>query len=562
MPTIELKIDRLEKLVGKELDFDKLQYDLQWISLDVDDFNKEENTIKVEYSPNRPDFSSPEGIARALKGYYDIEKGIPPFEIIEGTEVMHVDAKVRKVRPYVVCGIVRDIELDDDQVKTMMNIQEALHLVLGRDRKKVAIGIHDYDQVKGPYRYTTEKPDAIRFRPLHMEAYEMTPKEILEEHDMGKQYAHLLDGFEEYPMIYDAEGKVVSFPPIINGVYTTVTDKTKNLLLDLTGTSFEAVSYSINIIATMFADMGAKVESVKVIYEDEPDKAFFTPDLTTRKWKANIAFLNSYIGLNLKPKEMIECLRKVRLDAKLSKDKKNLDIEVPAYRVDIMHEVDFTEEVAIGYGYKNLPITIKEGGFGAYHPAVNFGEHTRKILIGCGCLEMVNSILSSRKDLEKMGLKFSVKNNIDIANPVSEEYNTTRNMLLIGLMKNLENNRSAEKPFRLFEVGDIVVIDKSQDTGARRELHTAAVVHSDTSDYTEIKSILDHYFRTINVLDEIEIKPLNSPTFIEGRAGEIIYKKQKIGSIGEFNPEVIIKFGLEYPTAGFELDLSPFWKKE
>jgi metal-responsive CopG/Arc/MetJ family transcriptional regulator len=41
--------------------------------------------------------------------------GLPEFTIAHGTEVMHVDAKVRKVRPYVVCGIVRDIDLDDDQ---------------------------------------------------------------------------------------------------------------------------------------------------------------------------------------------------------------------------------------------------------------------------------------------------------------------------------------------------------------------------------------------------------------------------------------------------------------
>ena len=235
---------------------------------------------------------------------------------------MHVDAKVRAIRPYVVAGIVRDVHLDDDQVATLMNIQEDLHWALGRDRKKVAIGIHDYDQVKGPYTYTTVAPEGVKFRPLHMEAYEMTPKEILEEHPMGIKYRHLLANAEEYPIIYDAEGKVVSMPPIINGVYTQVTENTRNLLLDLTGTTFEAVNYSLNIIATTFADMGATLENVTVIYEDEPEKAFRTPNLEPQKWEARIDYINSRIGLDLTPDQMIECFGKVRMDAKKSKEKR------------------------------------------------------------------------------------------------------------------------------------------------------------------------------------------------------------------------------------------------
>ncbi|MHA1701889.1 MAG: phenylalanine--tRNA ligase subunit beta, partial [Promethearchaeota archaeon] len=110
MPTIELNIDRLERLVGKKLDIKELEYDLQWISLDLEDINEEERTIKVEYNPNRPDFSSPEGIARALKGYYEIELGIPTFELTSGEIILKVDPSVKEVRPYIVCGVVRNID--------------------------------------------------------------------------------------------------------------------------------------------------------------------------------------------------------------------------------------------------------------------------------------------------------------------------------------------------------------------------------------------------------------------------------------------------------------------
>ena len=209
-------------------------------------------------------------------------------------------------------------------------------------------------------------------------------------------------------------GKVVSFPPIINGVYTTVTDKTKNLLLDLTGTSFDAVNYAINIIATTFADMGAKIETATVIYEDEKDKPYRTPNLKPSTWQVHVDYVNSYIGLDLSAKDMAKCLQKVRMDAKTTKDKNIIEVHVPAYRTDIMHEVDFAEDVAIGYGYQNMKITIPGGGFGQYHPSVAFADHSRTIMIGAGALEMVNSTLCSKNDIEKLNVVFNEKENIII----------------------------------------------------------------------------------------------------------------------------------------------------
>ncbi|MHA1326916.1 MAG: phenylalanine--tRNA ligase subunit beta, partial [Promethearchaeota archaeon] len=204
----------------------ELEYDLQWISLDLEDINEEERKIKVEYNPNRPDFSSPEGIARALKGYYELKLGIPSYEIKPGNITLNVDPMVKKVRPYIVSAVIRNIDLDEDEVATLMNIQEHLHWAVGRDRKKVAIGVHDLDKVKPPYKYTAVKPDSVSFVPLHGDGYPMNLEEILLIHDKGIEYAHILEGKEVYPIIFDANDEVLSFPPIINGELTTVTDET------------------------------------------------------------------------------------------------------------------------------------------------------------------------------------------------------------------------------------------------------------------------------------------------------------------------------------------------
>ncbi|MFX0047568.1 MAG: phenylalanine--tRNA ligase subunit beta, partial [Candidatus Hermodarchaeota archaeon] len=455
MPTLELKIERLERLVGRNLDIKELEYDLQWISLDLEGINEEEQKIKVEYNPNRPDFSSPEGIARALKGYYELELGLPSYDLTPSDIELDVDPSVKKVRPYIVCGVVRNIDLDEDEVATLMNIQEQLHWAVGRDRKKVAIGVHDLDKVEPPYKYTAVKPDSVSFTPLHGDGYPMNLEEILLLHDKGIEYAHILEGKELYPIIFDKNNEVLSFPPVINGELTTVTDETKNLFLDLTGTDFKAINLALNILATTLADMGAKIETVKVVYEGE--KEIVTPNLDAIKWEINIDYVNSYIGLNLSPDDMIKCLQKVRMDAEKSTKKNHLYVYTPAFRGDIMHPVDFTEEVAIGYGYFNIPKTIREGCIGQYHPIQTFLNKIRTIMIGAGYLEVLNFILtSSEKQYDYMKQDYDEINLIQISNPVSKEYNTTRISLLPNLMDTIRFNRSEEKPIRIFEVGDVV----------------------------------------------------------------------------------------------------------
>jgi phenylalanyl-tRNA synthetase beta chain len=135
-------------------------------------------------------------------------------------------------------------------------------------------------------------------------------------------------------------------------------------------------------------------------------------------------------------------------------------------------------------------------------------------------------------------------------------------MLLPVLMKLLQFNRSEEKPIKIFEVGDIILYDKSNETGAKQELHACALTHHASAEFTEIRSVLDFLIQTLGEWDSLEVKPILNPTFIPGRTGEIWLKGQNIGIIGELHPEVLENFGLKYPTAVFEVNLSILLSKE
>ncbi|MEM2522169.1 MAG: phenylalanine--tRNA ligase subunit beta [Candidatus Bathyarchaeia archaeon] len=547
MPVITLYTERLSRFVGKPLTSEELAQQLPWLGFDIEE--KGVDYVKAEYNPNRIDFCSYAGVARALKGFMELETGLPKYEAKDPTATLIVDEAVANVRPYMLAAVVRDIRLDDEAVAELMEMQEDLHWGIGRDRKKASIGIHNLDVVNPPFRYTAVEPTSVKFVPLGKNE-EMTPKEILERHDKGIAYRHLVDWAPRYPLLVDRDGKVLSMPPIINGELTRVTAETRNLFLDVTGPSYEAVEKSLKVLATALADMGGVLEKVYVQY---PDRTVVSPNLEPEKMRLRVKYSNRLLGLKISADEAVKCLQKCRLGAeKVAEDL--LEVAIPPYRVDILHEVDLVEEVAIGYGYYRLKPTIpKAVTVGQKHPVYAVADMVRQIMTGLGFMEVMNFTLTNeRVHYEYMRLK--PKNPVKLANPVSLEYTIVRQMLLPGLMKNLAENKHESFPQRLFEVSDVAKINKRLETMCERRLHLAAVTSHSTANFTEIKSTCEALLANMGV-ENWQIREAKHPTFLEGRTASIYIKNKRIGILGEIHPEVLNKFELENPTAAIEIDL-------
>ena len=97
VPVVNIKFDRLKRLVSGGIKMHKVVNILPFIGVDIEDVGKE--VIRVEYNPNRPDLSSDYGVARALRGLLDIETGLPKFKLAgrSGLAVNIDEAAVRKV---------------------------------------------------------------------------------------------------------------------------------------------------------------------------------------------------------------------------------------------------------------------------------------------------------------------------------------------------------------------------------------------------------------------------------------------------------------------------------
>ena len=231
MPVVELNLNRIKKLISGSVTKKRIIETLPFLGLDIE--SQDDDKIRIEYSPNRPDYSTDFGIALGLEGLLGIKKGIQKINIKKhGKFEIKVDPSVSKIRPFVTGIIARNGIINDETIKQLMNMQEDLHFGIGRKRKKSSIGLHDLDKISFPLNYTTSTREHS-FVPLNSESMN-TIDEILSETDVGRDYGWILNESKNVPIILDSEGKTISFPPIINAALTTVTTKTKNIFVEVT----------------------------------------------------------------------------------------------------------------------------------------------------------------------------------------------------------------------------------------------------------------------------------------------------------------------------------------
>ena len=548
MPVITFKYQDLKDL-GIDMEKDELIDTLPMMSSDIEDFDDEE--IKVEFFPNRPDNLSVEGVARSFKGFIGQEVGFPDYKVEESGEYVTVDEEVAAIRPYIGFAKIDNVDFSGDKLKYIMDFQENLHWFIGRDRKKVAIGIHNADVVNGPFKYIATPKDANAFVPLEKDS-EMTPDEILTEHDKGKDYAHLIEDFDKYPLILDKDDNVLSMPPIINGELTKIKEDTHNIIVDVTGTDEKAVNQSLNIICSSFAEVGGQIKSMEVKYED---KTIVTPDLTPQEMNVHVDTANELIGgINLTAEDIKELLLKTRFDAEIISENEVKAI-IPSYRVDILHEVDIVENIAVQYHINDVVAKLPDINTVAYENNWFKAESTiREVMIAMGFQEVMSLMLTNEEaHYEKMNQE--EKPHVQVARPITIDRTMIRTSLINSLMEFLEDNKHEDLPQKIFEIGDVLYLDETKENKTVSSKKLAAVVCHSSANFTEIKSIVSSVLSNLGYT--MEIKDSENKTFIEGRAADVVGEAQKgrvEGFFGEISPEVITNFTLDYPVIAFEIE--------
>ena len=548
MPVITFKYQDLKDL-GIDLEKDELINTIPMMASDIEDYDDEE--IKVEFFPNRPDNLSIEGVARSFKGFLGLETGLPKYDIEESGEKVYVSKEVEEIRPHIRFAKIDNVDFSGDKIKYIMDFQENLHWVIGRDRKKVAIGVHNADVVEGPFNYIATEKTENAFVPLEM-GEELTPEEILEKNQKGEKYAHLIDKFDKYPLILDKDNKVLSMPPIINGELTKLSEDTKNIIVDVTGTDEKAVNQALNIICSSFAEVGGKIKSMEIVYEDE---TFVSPDLTPKERNVHVDVANELIGgTDLDAEDVKRLLEGARFDAEILNENE-LKVIIPAYRIDILHEVDIVENIAIQYRINNVEAKLPNLATIANEHSWFKSEQTiRELMVGFGFQEVMSLMLTSEKNhFEKMNQEEI--DHVQVARPISISGTMIRTSLLNSLMEFLEDNKHEDLPQKIFEIGDVVYMDDENFNKTRTVKKLAGLICHSSANFTEIKSTTSSIVSNLGY--SMELSDSENTSFIAGRVTDFTgdSKNGQIkGFFGEIAPEVIRNFELEYPVTAFEIE--------
>ncbi len=538
------KIEFPRGIIEKEIKLNaKIIEKINMFGIPVESLSEEK--IELEISANRPDLLSIYGFLRAFKSFLGKETGLKKYKIdtkLKNEYVIKVNKNIKEVRPYTACAVVKGLTLNNQNIEEIINLQEKLHATIGRQRKKCAIGIYPMDKIKFPINYEARKPEDINFIPLGSDK-ELNALQILQKHPAGKEYAELLQGYDNFPVFVDEKGKILSMPPIINSEETgRVTTSTKDVFIECSGWHKETLGIVLNIIVTTLADMGGKIYAITIKDEQE----LISPDLSPKKIKIQKENIEKLLGIELKDRDI------EKLAAKMGHEYKNNYVLVPPWRADILHEVDIAEDIAIAYGYENfIPQLPNVDTIGEESKNKIINSRITELLIGLGFIETSSFHFVTEEEARKI----KIDKPILIENSKTE-YKILRQSLLIPILRTLSNNTNAEYPQKLCEIGAVFMHDDEHESGIKE--NNQLVIALTPENFTEAKQTLDYLLRMLKI--NYKLEEATKKGFVEGRTAEIIINNQRIGYFGEAHPNMLADWHLKMPLAIIELNLEEIYK--
>jgi phenylalanyl-tRNA synthetase beta chain len=536
---------------------EKLDDLFSFAKCEIEEYDLDDDYLKVECkTSNRPDIWSCEGLVREVSGIIGLHKGLPNLSAEPSGYIIEVDPRLKTIRPYIACSIVKGVQFSDFLIKQLIQLQEKVDFSYGRKRRRSSIGIYNLHPLESPIYYKLI-PRTSSFIPLGYYE-EMTLEEILEKHEKGLEYGHILPDKGDLPILQDVNGMTLSMPPIINSNDVgRVTEETTDVLVEVTGTNLEVVQVVTLIVTQALRDRGGTVFSVEVNYPEnhgDAPRQIITPDSELKNMEIDPKDINRYLDTDLSPSEIIKLLEKRRLRGNKKKNTKKLLVQYPAYRQDLLHWVDIAEETAIAYGYMKFePTELKFNTVGRLSPRTISENYVREILSSCALQEILTYTLTAPEKLTTlMGYDDSeLSSCIRVANPVSLNYSVLRHRLLPGMLDFLAKNTHNEYPQYLFEIGETTTVkDKTVQTISK----TAVTLAGANTSFEYCHSILDRLFQQLGT--DYELTPAALSEFIEGRTANIKIEKKTIGIIGEVSPSLLENWQIFVPVTAFEIDLS------
>jgi phenylalanyl-tRNA synthetase beta chain len=473
----------------------------------------ETGKIFVELTPNRPDWYSLEGLARALRSYYKKENR--GYTAKESDYKVIVDEGVSEIRPYTACAVIKNLKFDDQKIRDVVLLQEKLLATLGRHVKRFGIGVYPLKEIEFPVRYTAMKPEKIIYKPLNYPS-EANAWEILKEHPKGQEYGYIIEKFDKFPVFVDNKDRIMALIPIVNSAETGKVDMdTREVFVEVSGNDTVGIKQALNIIVCSFADMGGEVYTVEIAY---PEKSEKTPDLDYVRMKIDVKKTERVLGVELGVDKIKEML------LKMGYGMEGKDALVPPYRADVLDEIDIVEDIAIVYGYNNFEPTTPD--FFTPGKLSRDKKGISSIMEGMGFVEVVTFILTNKDKLVGVGHGGKLK---EIINPATEEFTTLRPTLVADMVDIFITNKMSGLPQKFYEIGTVY-------EGGKTKKKLCFGIADTSLEFSDARGYLQTLMKEIGVeygLEEREYRYLEPPF-----STAITTKKGEIGVLGKLSRKI------------------------
>ncbi|MCW6168716.1 MAG: phenylalanine--tRNA ligase subunit beta [Thermoplasmatales archaeon] len=493
------------------------------------------DAIKIELNPDRPDLYSFSTMFDAIRTFKNPENlsGIamkpPPVSL-------HVSDKALKLRRYILCFWANGSTLGD-RFNEIIDYQEKLHQTIGKNRSKFAIGIHDLRNLKPPFRYISAGLNEISFT-TYDEKITGTPEDILNGHELGKEFGHLIPDRDYVPLILDSDDNVLSMPPIVNGNASKISEMTSDIFVDITGNDWPSTRSAYYLVANYLNSIGFK------LHKAEQDGGY-RKDLHTyndRKVLISRAEVEGVLGTRLTNTETSSALK--RMGYVVEENPRGFSVFVKGSRIDVMGPVDVIEDIGKAYGYDNIASRKPQlSTIGSTSKESEWKDGIRELLVGFGLQEIQTFFLSP--SVYYQGVNYY--GDVEVINPKSLDYSIPRDRLIFGMLDFFRLNKRRKLPQETFEIGK-VVIHMGEKT------HLCIGLTNSKAGFSEIKRIVDPFLSRLNI-QRTDITQTSYYGFIQGRTGSLSVGGKEIGLIGEIHPALLEKFELVNPVAMAELDL-------
>lgn len=519
MPVVDLSLSGLGSMVRGGHARGRLLEALPYLGLDIESVSGD--LARVEYSPNRPDYSTEYGIAAGLEGLLGSAAG--PAGPEPGDAGAMLRSKKPAARPLIVGARADGGRVDGRMIRQLVSMQEDLDAGIGRGRRRSSIGLHDLDRMSLPLTYEQAPRSSAGFAPLGAEA-EMDIAGVLRETEQGRKYSGLL-GPGPVPVLRDSGG-IVSLPPVVNSERTAVREGTRSIFVEVTGHELSRVEDALSVVAFTLGRAGFEVSRAR------------GARLAGRRVSVDAKEISSVLGVPVSPAEAVRCLRRARLAATAAGPR--IECSVPRHRFDLRNSRDLAEEAALGYGIWRLeprmPAWSVPGGRDGQTLML---ERAALAMVGLGYTEVLNTCL--------VGALPGSSPQLRVADPKSER-GYLRGSLLPGLAATLAANVHRAYPQRVFESGAVF----ARGRPVKERLSLAAVSAHAGAGFSEAKSAAVAALAALGV--RASARPASSPALREGRAAQLVAERA-VGVVGELSEEVVSAHRLRVPAAGFEIDL-------